>query len=157
MGAPIFEKSEEIIEIVKQLVNSRNDLFDHVDPLMINAVLRTDKDAPASQKIHLKIKGIRGPVSALTDKKYVIFGYESDWARLTQSKKIACVAFCLKQIDYPTQDELNKLADKGEQYEWGKTVKPDVQSFKSFINGLGTNWEDEREVPNILEDNKVVV
>lgn len=152
MGSPIYEKSEEMIEIVKDILKERNDLFPYIYPEMIQCGVRVDKIAPANQKKILQIKGVRGPLSLMTDVKYVIYGYDSMWSSLSREKKVVYVANMLKRIKFPTETELKELAEKGEDFEWGKLESPDMMDFKSFIKALGIDWdENSTEVPDILD------
>jgi len=165
MGAPMYVKSEEIKEIVTLLLEKRDDIFHdlkvHFWPEMALYTLRTDKIAPKSQKVVLKIEGIRGAKTVLNeDVKFIIHGYKSKWDALSKEKKIAYVANMLVRIDFPTQDEQNALAEKGEDYEFGKLRKPDILDFRSFLAapGLGIDWADEHtDIINLAEDKEVLV
>lgn len=157
MADQVFEVNDKMKEIVKRLCDERADLFPQVDPVMIECALRTDKAAPESCADVLKIKGIRGPLNCLTDKRYLIFGYQSLWDVIPDDKRIAYIAFALKHVRVPTTEELNKLAEKGLHWEWGKLDKPDFTSFKSFARVFGVDWEDSEEIPNILSDTDVVI
>lgn len=157
MAEQVFETNDEMKEIVHRLCDERADLFPKVQPVMIECALRTDKPAPASSKGVLKIKGIRGPLTALTDKRYLIFGYESEWKILSREKKIAHLAYALKHVSVPSDQEEQKLAEKGKKWEWGKLERPDFTSFKTFARVFGVDWEDNPEIPNILEDDAVVI
>jgi hypothetical protein len=165
MGAPIYEKSDEIKEIVTLLLEKRDDIFKHLKvhfwPEMAAYTLRTDKVAPKSQKTVLKIEGVRGAKTVLNENiKFIIHGYKSKWDALSREKKIAYVANMLVRIDFPTQDEQNALAEKGEDFEFGKLRKPDIQDFRSFLAapGLGIDWADEHtDITNLAEDTEVVV
>jgi len=156
--AAIYEESSDMMEIVEELVEKRTDLFSHVEPSMVACAVRIDKIAPVNNKEILKIKGIRGPQSILTEKRYIIFGYSSQWATLSPEKRNAWVANMIMRIDSPTPEENQKLAEKGAEYEWGKLRKPDLNNFKSFIEAVGINWdEDGSTVPDIAEDRKIVI
>jgi hypothetical protein len=153
MGAPSFIECPDMLDAVKKLVKERSDVFNHIELDMIECLVRDDKPAPAKQKGILKIKGIRGPIAALTDKKYIIYGYKSQWDVLPPEKRYAHVANQLIRIEYPSREELNELAEKGEAYEWGKLKKPDINDFKSFVRGLGLDWdEDGAIVPDIIKE-----
>lgn len=157
MPEQVFETNEEMSELVQRLCDERTDLFPKVQPVMIACALRIDKPAPANAKGILKIKGIRGPLTALTDKRYLIYGYQSQWQILSREQKIAHLAFALKHVSVPSDDEEAKLTSKGKKWEWGKLEKPDFLSFKSFARVLGVDWEENPELPNLLEDVAVVV
>ena len=155
MGNPVFEQCDEITEIIQSFKEKRpelfGDLFNFIDEKMFVCGMRTDKDCPKKQKWTIKIRGIRGPNTLMTPRKYLIYGYSNRWEALKEEKKIAHVAYVLRQIDYPTEDELIALEEKGEEYEYGKLVKPDLEDFKSFSENLGVNWkEDWCDVPNLL-------
>ena len=161
MPAQLYNKSEEMKDIIKKLFEKRKDLFgemqEFIYPEMISCVLRVDKIAPSQNKEVLKIKGITGVVSAITEIKYIIYGFESSWERCTYECKVAYVANMLRRIKYPTQDEINKLSEKGLDYEYGKTEKPDIHDFKKFIDAFGSGWSagDIDNVPNLLEDTTI--
>ena len=156
--AATYEIDSDMKEIVEELVEKRGDLFSHVDPEMIECAVRTDKVAPANNKEVLKIKGIRGPQSVLTNKRYIIFGYASQWAILSPEKRKAWMANMIMRIDFPSPEENMKLAEKGQEYEWGKLRKPDLNNFKSFVSAVGINWdEDGSSVPDITVDKKIVI
>ena len=165
MGCPIFESSKEITEIIEILLEERADMFGDLKKYfwagMAACGLREDKDAPKTQKWTLKIEGVTGSKVLLhPDAKYIIWGYKSMWDRCSMEKKIAHVANMLIRIEYPTPDLLQKLADKGDDYEWGKTRKPDVQEFRSFITapGFGVDWADEATmVPSLIADKTIIV
>jgi hypothetical protein len=160
MGAPIYESNNEIMKIAKTLLEKRDDIFCDLKknfwPEMLACGLRVDKPAPKKQKSVLKIEGIRGSKTLLNkDVKYLIHGYASMWDSLSEEKKIAYVANMLIRIEFPTEDELQKLSKKGQDYEWGKLRKPDIQDFRSFLAspGLGIDWaEEETKVSNLIED-----
>lgn len=166
MGAPIYDYNKEIMEIAKTLLEERKDIFGDLSQSqnfwieMITCALRSDKPAPKKQKWTLKIEGVRGAKTVLNnDVKYLIHGYQSMWDSLPEEKKIAHVANMLIRIDFPTEDELQRLAKKGDDFEWGKLRKPDIQDFKSFLTapGLGIDWaEEETKVTNIIEDKTVL-
>lgn len=157
MTTPVFEKCDEMKALVKKLLSERSDLFAKVSEETIDCVLRTDKPAPASSKDTLKIKGIRGPLTALTNTRYIIHGYASVWDTIPSDKQIAYIAFMLKHIASPTEEEKAKLIEKGETWEWGKIEKPDFTSFKSFARVYGIDWETETKVPNPLTDTSIVI
>jgi hypothetical protein len=165
MGCPMFSKCDEIKEIIKMLLKEREDLFGDLKqffwPEMAVYGLRTDKNAPKSQKWTLKIEGVRGPKTLLNlDSKYIIWGYKNSWDSCSEDKKIAHVANMLKRIDFPSADELQKLSDKGEDYEMGKLRKPDIQDFRSFLiaPGFGVDWADEGSIiPSLIKDKSVQV
>ena len=165
MAAPMYEKSEEIKEIITLLLEEREDIFgdlkENVWPEMIICALRTDKIAPKRQRVVLKIEGIRGAKTVLNqDIKYLIHGYKSKWDEINREKKIAHVANMLVRIDFPTKDEKNKLAEKGEDYEFGKLRKPDIQDFRSFLMapGLGVDWADEHtDIENLVDNKEVLI
>lgn len=162
MSAPIYEKSPEITEIIKQLSEKRADLFGElfktVFPEMIACGLRVDKECPAKQKWILKIEGIKGSKTLLTDKKYLIHGYLDKWDSCSATKKIAIVANMLRRIDYPTQEEVSELAQKGKDFEYGKLIKPEIQDFAVFLKALGVEWTDEdKDVPDITTDKSIKV
>ena len=154
----MFEQASDMMEIVEELVEKRTDLFSHVEPVMIECAVRVDKIAPTNNKEVLKIKGIRGPQTVLTDKKYLIFGYSSQWNVLSPAKRKAWLANMIMRIDFPSLEEFKTLAEKGTEYEWGKLRKPDLNNFKSFIEAVGMDWdEDGSEVPDIIEDKKIMI
>jgi len=163
MGCPIFEKSNEIKDLIDKILEERDDLFadlkQHFWSGMVSCGLRTDKDAPKKQKWTLKIEGIRGPKTLLdVDKKYIIWGYRSVWSKCPIEKKIAHVMNMLIRIEYPTPDELQKLADKGEEYEMGKLRRPDVQDFRTFLVALGIDWSDDSSlVPSMIDDKTISI
>lgn len=151
-----FETCDEMQEIVKRLTNERSDIFGFIEPDKIICGLRTDKEAPESQKWTLKIEGIRNQRTLLTDKKYIIHGYASVWDRLDQSHKIAHIANMLLRIEYPTAELLSELAQKGKDFEWGKVKQPDLKDLKKFVKVFGVDW-DEESVPNILEEKELAI
>jgi len=158
MGNPEFVISNEIHDIIKNLKNQREDLFWYVIPDVIECALRVDKEAPDSQKKILKIEGIRGQKTILTDKKYLIYGYQDLWDSCSPEQKIALVANMLKRIDYPSPEELEALAKKGDTYEMGKIRKPDIEDFSSFIKTLGADWDKYgSQIPNLIESKEVDV
>lgn len=156
--APQFQESNEMMIIVKTLVNKRSDIFPNLDTDLIICGLRTDKEAPPNQKAVLKIDGVRGHRTLLSQKRYIIYGYESMWEDLPEEKKVAHIANMLKCIEAPTQEEMTEMIAEGENFEHGKIKKPDISDWKTFINNLGIDWSDEEvKVPNIIEDNTVIV
>ena len=163
MSAPLYEKSEEMKNIIEELYEKRKDLFGEMQnfifPEMIQCVLRTDKQAPKGNKYILKIKGITGPVAAITPIKYVIFGYFDAWHSCNFESKVAHMANMLRRIKYPSQEELDDLAKKGMDYEYGKTEKPDISDFKTFIDAFGTAWSagDKVAIQNLLDDVNIKV
>ena len=111
MGCPMFEHSQEIKDIVQNLLDKREDLFGDLKkyfwPEMLACGLRVDKTAPGKQRWTLKIKGVRGPDVLLNgDVKYRIHGYKSMWDACVPEKKIAHVANMLKRIEFPTPDHV---------------------------------------------------
>lgn len=159
--APMFEVSDEIIDMIKVLFAEREDLFadmkEFVFPEMFAAGLRTDKQAPAKQKSTLKVEGIKGSKTILTDKKWLISGFKDKWDSCSKEKKFAIVANMLRRVAYPTKDEINKLAEKGQDYEYGKLVKPDIEDFSMFLKTFGVNWNDQSVLPNISTDKSIEV
>ena len=163
MSAPMYESCPEIIDIINVLFTQRDDLFGemarYVYPNMFAAGVRFDKVAPARQKAILKIEGVKGSRTLLNDeKKWLISGYKDKWEACDKCKKIAVVANMLRRVAFPTQEEINKLAEKGQDYEYGKLVKPDIEDFSSFIKTLGMNWSDDGSlVPDISKDKSLEV
>ena len=162
MGAPIYEHCSEINNIIKQLIEQRTDLFgemaEFIFPEMFVCGLRSDKPAPKKQKSILKLEGIRNARTLLSDKKYLVHGYKEKWDSCSHEKKIAAVANILRRVDYPTQEEINKLAEKGEDFEYGKTRKPDIEDFSLFIKNLGLNWNETGTIlPDLLTDKSVEI
>jgi hypothetical protein len=149
MGA-LYEKSEEIIEIIENLKKEREDIFWYVEPDRIAAGLRTDKVAPARQKAVLKIMGLSGPKTLATDKRYIIHGYGSMWHSLSYAKKIAHVASQLKRIKHPSPGEEMENDDICN----GKLQDVDLKDWKTFVENFGSDWSDTPtgDIPNILED-----
>lgn len=158
MGTPIYERSNSMINIAKRLINERSDLFGKIEIDMIECGLRTDKAAPPKQKAALKIEGIKGTKTLLTDKRYLITGYASIWSELTESQKVAHMANMLIRITVPTDDDLRKCAEKGEDYEHGKINQPDIKDYKKFLAAVGLNWDAvETDPPNLLDDKTIVM
>lgn len=165
MGCPIFEKSDEIKQIVETLLKEREDIFGDLAKHFWSGMgvygLRSDKEAPKSVKWTLKIEGVKGPKVLLhPDAKYLIWGWKTMWDKCSYEKKIAHVANMLIRIEVPSPDELQKLADKGEDYEFGKLRKPDIQEFRSFLiaPGFGIDWtEDNQIVPSIVDDKTIII
>jgi len=160
MGAPLYEPCEEMLEIIKNLMTEREDLFGDMSKFiwyeMFECGLRTDKMAPEKQSWTIKIEGIRGAKTLLTDKKFLIHGYKDRWDACSPEKKIALIANMLKRVAYPTLEEVNELAEKGQDFEYGKTIKPDIQDFSSFLSALGIGWDAEgHDVPNLTQDKTV--
>jgi len=155
--AATFEPSSEMCQVVQNLKTKRSDLFDFVDPNMIACGLRTDKNPPASQKWTLKIEGIKGSKTLLNPTiNYIIWGYESTWSELSDIEKHGYVANMLLRIRTPTDDELLKLAEKSEEWEWGKLKSPDVVDMKSWLRAFGVDWDIEGDqMNNILDTSKV--
>ena len=160
-----FERSEEIEKIVVSLMRDRADLFggffQYIFPEMISCGLRVDKPAPPNQKWILKIVGVKNQFTLINgEKKYIIYGYETTWSNLSYEKKVAHVASMLKHIDYPTEEEMNDLAEKGKDYQYGKTIKPDITDWRTFLTapGFGVGWDEEGNiVPNLLEKKEVSI
>ena len=155
--APNFEPSSEMRQIIQNLKTKRSDLFDFVDPNIVGCGLRTDKNPPASQKWTLKIEGIRGSKTLINPSiKYIIWGYESTWSELSDVEKYGHIANMLLRIRTPTDDELLKLSEKGEEWEWGKLKSPDVVDMKSWLRAFGVDWDVEGDKMNdILDTTKV--
>jgi len=165
MGCPLYDPNQEIKDIIQKLLDEREDLFGDLKKYfwveMVVCGLRVDKVAPKKQKWTLKIEGVRGSKTLLNpDVKYLIHGYKTMWDACNPEKKTAYVANMMKRIKYPTVDELNKLAEKGEDYEMGKLRKPDIQDFRSFLvaPGFGVDWAEEGKiVPDLLEDKTIEI
>jgi hypothetical protein len=158
MGAPIFEKCQEMLDIINDFQTKRpelfGDLFKYVYVGMFACGLRVDKFAPAKQKFPLKIEGVKGSKILLNDeKKYLITGYKDSWDNLNPEQKIAIMANMLKRVAFPSQEELEKLNDKGQDYEYGKLNTPDLVDFETFIKVIGLGWNKPGKIiPNILEE-----
>jgi len=147
-----------MFEIAKELIEKRSDLFPNLNTDLIICGLRVDKEAPERQKGILKIDGVRGHRTLLSEKKYIIYGYKSTWDELSKEKKIAHVASMLKCMDVPTPEELAELISEGENFEYGKIQRPDISDWKTFIEKFGTDWPEEYiEVPNIIEDKSIKI
>jgi len=165
MSCPMFDHSQEIKDIIQELLDKREDIFGelkkHFWIEMVKCGLRVDKSAPGKQKWTLKIKGVRGPDTLLNqDIKYIIHGYKSTWDSCSPERKIAHVANMLIRIEYPTEDELQDLAEKGEDYEMGKLRKPDIEDFRSFLiaPGFGLDWASEGKIlPDLLVDKTITI
>jgi hypothetical protein len=162
MSAPLFERTTEITDMIKLLMDKREDLFGDMKQYVYNemfvAGLRCDKEAPKKQKNILKIEGIRGSRTLLSDAKWLITGFKSKWNSCSYEQKLAAVANILRRVEYPTQEEVEKLEEKGKDYEYGKTRKPDVEEWKSFIEGLGVDWNVQGKIiPDIVKDDKIEV
>lgn len=155
--AAVFEPCPEMRKIIEGLKSKRADLFDFVDPSMIGCGLRVDKNAPASQKWTLKIEGVRGSKTLVNPTiKYIVWGYESSWSELSDVEKLGFMANMLLRIRTPTDDEIVKLAEKGEEWEWGKLKSPDVVDMKAWLRAFGVDWtEDGDEMVDILDKTKV--
>ena len=90
--------------------------------------------------------------------KYLIHGYVNKWDACTPEKQVAHVLHCLKKIEVPTQEELNKLAKKSEDYEYGKLQKTDLEDFRTFVSTLGMDWSEEgKAIPNLIDDKTLTV
>lgn len=163
MPAHIYEPCQEMKEIIKDLFEKRKDLFgdmiEFIFPEMISCAIRTDKPSPPSKTEVLNIKGIKGPYTTVTDKKYIIYGYRDAWERCSYEKKVAHVANMLRRIEYPTQEEINELSEKGKDYEYGKTKTPDIHDFKTFIDAFGSDWSsvDKDTIPNLLDNTDIII
>jgi len=157
-SAPSFEESTEMMEIVKALISQRADIFPNIDVNLILCGVRTDKEAPTQQKTVLKIDGIRGHRTLLSEKRYIIYGYQSMWDELSEEKKVAHIANMLKCIEAPTPEEIAELMVEGENFEHGKLKKPDIVDWRTFINNLSIDWSDEEvSIPNIIKDTTVKI
>mgnify|MGYP000468584282 CR=1 FL=1 len=123
MGCPEYVQSDEIKELIQILLDEREDLFGDLKKFfwpdtMVACGLRVDKEPPKKQKWTLKIEGVKGSKTLLNgDVKYIIHGYKTMWDGCSSEKKIAHIANMMKRIEFPTPDELQNLAEKGEEYE----------------------------------------
>lgn len=154
----LFEISDEMKDMVSNLVKNRSDIFNYIETDIIECALRIDKPAPASQKNALKIKGIRGVDTLLTEKRYVIYGYASSWNALPDEKKYAYLANMLIRVDAASPEEIKTLAEDGKEFEWGKLRKPDMNDFKNFVRALGIDWnEDGVVLGNIVKDKTIKI
>jgi len=157
MGAPLYEHSEEIIDIIKLLFSEREDLYGEMKkriyPEMFAAGLRYDKQAPAKIKSYLKIDGVKGAKTILNqDKKWLIHGFKDSWNSCDKAKKIAIVANILMRVKFPTDEELEKLEEKGQDYEFGQLASPDIQDFSAFLKAFGIDWCDSKVIPDLTTD-----
>jgi len=156
MASPIYDNCAEMHEIVCDLKEQRTDLFSDLFQYLssddIACGLRSDKSAPESQRWIIKIEGIKGAKTLLTNKKYLIHGYEDSWENCSRPQKVALIANMLRRIKYPTKEEVLKLQEKGKTFEFGKLVKPDIEDFSNFLANLGIEWSQEgADVPDLLE------
>jgi len=155
--APKFEPCSEMKDLIKELKSKRSDLFDFVDPEMIGCGLRIDKAPPENQKWVLKMEGIKGSKTLINPViKYIVWGYESVWTNLSSVEKLAYVANMILRIRTPTDEEILKLAEKGDEWEWGKMKAPDIVDMKSWLKAFGVDWNDVGdEVIDILDKEKI--
>jgi len=161
----IYDHADDIKEIITNILKERQDiewvkeLSNHITSEMIVCGLREDKLAPKKQKWTIKIEGVRGAKTLLNPKaKYLIHGYVNKWDACSPEKQVAHVLHCLKKIEVPTQEELNKLAKKSEDYEYGKLQKTDLEDFRTFVKTLGMDWAEEGSpIPNLVKDKTLTV
>jgi len=150
---PTFVECSEMKDVVKKLHEERGDLFGYADPEMILCGLRTDKNQPKTQTWVLKIEGVSGSKTLLNqDIKYVIWAFDETWRALDEKHKLAYVANMLIRIKRPTAEDYVKMSRSGEDFEWGKLVRPDISDFTAFIRAFGIDWDDPNtQIPDILD------
>jgi hypothetical protein len=148
-----FATNKNMKEMLDTLIKERKDIFDYVDPSMILCLSRTDKPQPKSQKWIVKIEGVTGTKSMLNPEiSYIIWSYDGTWESLDDTHKMANLANMLIRIKKPSLEEEMELAEKGEDFEWGKLVKPDINDFTAFIKAFGIDWNHPKAtVPDILD------
>ena len=162
MAEQIFEESREMMDIVLKLKEERFDLFGSlfstVQESMIACAVRVDKAASSSCNEVLKIKGVKGPLTVISNgKRYLLYGYKTKWDDCSPNQKIAWIANMLCRIDFPTEEEIRDLMEKNEDFEFGKIKKPDVNDFRLFLKNesLGLDWADKDDIGNLIEDKNI--
>lgn len=151
-GAPIFDESEDMMDLVKRLIDERKDIFGEVNPDMIVCGLRVDKPAPEKAKNELKIEGVRGSRTLLSEKKYIFSTWQTIWDEWTEDQKFIQIAHALFAIKTPTKEELRDCQEKGYDFEYGKVKAPDMKDYKVFVQKFGVNWDNPPAgQPNIID------
>lgn len=134
--APVYEVEEEMHEIVKALVEKYSDMFYAVDPSDVRGYLITNKPRPDSRNAEVFISGASGVFAYVNPFKYVLYAYADDWCNWDNNRKTIMVAKAIKRI-----------SDDGN----GKLVRFDEMNHRSFLLTFGIGYEENPEVPDILE------
>jgi len=133
----IYERQEDMEEMVKALKQKHEEVFYAVFPDEIRCFSITNKPRPKAKKPEVSIFGAKGPFAKVNPFKYILSVYADDWVNWESKKKAVEVAKALKRI-----------SDEGE----GKLVRFDEQNHKSFLMTFGVGYEDDPSIPNLLTD-----
>jgi len=136
----IYEKIPEAHEIITELAAKYTDELWAVRPDMVTVLGVSNKQRPKGSKKLASIRPIKGATKALmqinnVNTRYLIELFCDDWNDWTRAQRVAVIFHELIHIDH----------------EVGKCVKHDIEDFRIIVNSLGTDWFNNKELPNLLD------
>lgn len=131
----MYERLDEAESIMKKLVEKYPTKFSNVDCITVSWWSITNKEKPKSCRTIAKIMGLKPPVSLITDQRYIVVVYNSDWTQFNPAQKAIVVAHEISHIE-------------GD----GSLSKHDLEDFSSLIKKFGVGYINNTELPNIVEE-----
>lgn len=120
--AEVFIAANDVKALTSQVIASRED-FSHIN---VDEVLFLSSDG--SQKKIAYVRGLRGDVGMLSDKKYILCVMERNYNILSEADKAKVIEHELLHF-HPEFD--------------GKLVPHDVLDFREILGKYGVNWVPE--------------
>jgi len=134
---PKYERLEEMDQIVTSLKEKYPDVFFAVNTSEIGCYCLVNKPRPDSKPEEVIINGASGVFGKISPMKYILTAYATDWNCWNAAQRTIHVAKAIKRISVDGE---------------GKLVRFDEMNHRCFLDTFGLGYEENMEIPNILEE-----
>jgi len=133
-AAPVWQKQEDVLPIVSDLIETYHEKLSHIRPNKIGYVSFSKKKSNTSSKII----GLKPMMAMFTNVDYILTIHYENWVQLDKSEKYLLVLRELLHIHEEGFDEGSK--------NYRKYVKVDIQDFAWLIGICGINGENSEKI-----------
>ena len=131
---PEFEASEQFSTIAAKIADKWPAVFEGIDASEIRCYLITNKECPESRKAW-ELKAVPQPIRIDCPYGWYVIMYKQDWEEMDEKRQAIRVA--------------EVLCGVGEE---GKVNPFDLKDFGVMVRTLGVDYQDNANVPDILND-----
>lgn len=134
IAAPKWQKRDDILPLVSDLIETFPDKLGHIKPSRIGYAAFSKK----SSKYAAKVYPMRPMYGLFSNIDYIIGVYLEEWVQETISRKYVLILHELLHIPAEGFDEDSK--------RFRKTVDHDVRDFEYVLRHFGINWEEAEKI-----------
>ena len=139
---PNYEVNDEFKGMAVQLVEKYSEKFDQIEVdkvCCVNLTNKTRKESEGTVDRCWKLKAVKMPEAIHNPYGWYVVLHTADWDEKSEKHKLALVADVLHGIPNGIDNE-------------GKVNPCDTKGYLAVFNTLGIQYEDDPDIPHLLND-----